>query len=428
MLFLIFILNLVASRAGAESFDRFEETVHILKVKSEANSADMVRGTGFVVDKEGGLLITNYHVISGIFRDGKVDARSRVFAYIGKKDYLASVLKIDILKDLALIHVPFVFKDQVHIRETPLSKGEKIYSLGFHDKEFMAINQGTFNDYLSDSQNQLMAISCPLNPGMSGGPILDASLEVVGMNVLKSGKESDGYGVNAKHIVEFLGTAKQLEPLSLDKILVVQIQKTYQLIQSALESAHEYHPLNGWSVLSLDPIMECGEFRTDHNPNEDTEDADKNGISITTRECELDPRKVPLSVLGGEMRFAYSIANIRGGVNTRTLTYYNYLNDTFKFQGFKSLILLNEEYNCQREVIENKHAVKFKMSICAFKLKSLPSFIKEKQHYRYEVNMITMTPRLDNLVLSAQFSGSKEVAKKVIKKLIGGISLEKAGG
>jgi peptidoglycan hydrolase-like protein with peptidoglycan-binding domain len=135
-----------AANSFTEDFERFEELVHIIKVKSTESSSDQARGTGFVVNTNG-MLVTNYHVISNVFHNGKIDKRQQIFVKIKAQEFLAEVLKVDILIDRVLLSVPYVFKSQAHIRQTRLAKGESIWCLGCLETIFLAINQGTFNEY-----------------------------------------------------------------------------------------------------------------------------------------------------------------------------------------------------------------------------------------------------------------------------------------
>ena len=72
--------------------------------------------------------------------------------------------------------------------------------------------------------------------------------------------------------------------------------------------------------------------------------------------------------------------------------------------------------------MSNSERLKFKVSLCAFKLKSLPAFLREREFYGYELKAVTLTRALDNIVVDAQFTGTREVARNFIRKLVNGIS------
>ena len=71
-----FIIFIHTGHAG--ELDKFDELVHIVMVKRENNSSDKSRGSGFVVGRNG-RIVTNYHVISPLFKNGKVDEKYKIF-------------------------------------------------------------------------------------------------------------------------------------------------------------------------------------------------------------------------------------------------------------------------------------------------------------------------------------------------------------
>ncbi len=414
LLILIFILPSV----NASDFDKFDNLVHIIKVKSKKGGSHTASGTGFVIGKNG-KLITNYHVISKLFKKGKINDKYKIYVKIGKKEFLAKILKIDILSDLALIEIPHKFKSTVSIASREIGKGEKIYSLGYHDKEFLAINQGTFSDYIIDQANNLMALSIPLNRGMSGGPILNTRFKVIGVNVMKNtDRESSGYGINRKKLIKFIKESEDLDPnVSLEEILSKQVSETYGRVIASINNTKDHQDLNNWKTPDMEHFLYCGEFDDDENFNNDVDDKDKDQILAKYKVCQMDYRKVPLAAMGSDIKISYAIVNFKGSQNTRPVTYYNYINNQFKFEKFKN-IFQNDKFSCKKDHIENSHGVSFKLSICAFKYERVPSYIKDKNYYKFDVKSITMNPELDDILINLQFSGEPHLAKSIIKSVL----------
>ena len=236
--FLLIMTWLITPIAQSSEFDQFDDLVHIIKTKTNGKGTTVSRGTGFVVGLSG-KIITNYHVVSSIFKKGKVNKKYKIYVKIKGKQYQAKILKFDILADLALLEVPVKFENTVSISSSKINKGDKIYALGFHDKEFLAINQGIFNDHMKDDENKLMALSVPLNGGMSGGPVLNAALEVIGVNVMKhSGKESAGYGVNREKLISFLqyDVVDRKKNKTLEAIMTAQVRKSYGRVMASIKN------------------------------------------------------------------------------------------------------------------------------------------------------------------------------------------------
>jgi S1-C subfamily serine protease len=145
-------------------------------------------GSGFIVDSDG-LAITNYHVVSQFalrptrYRLSYTSADGRAGA--------VQLLAIDAVHDLALVRLappqdePRATWPALTFRPTgePLARGERIYSLGNPLDVGFAIVEGNFNGLVERSYLPQLFFAGSLNPGMSGGPALDASGRVIGVNV-----------------------------------------------------------------------------------------------------------------------------------------------------------------------------------------------------------------------------------------------------
>lgn len=166
------------------------ELVQVRTLLAQQDSQASV-GSGFVVSQDG-LIVTNYHVISQAALEPK-DFRLRFIGADGRTGAL-HILAIDVRRDLALLRAvdeakptpqPLRFERALAFRPAsePLSKGDRIYSLGHpHDVAF-AIVEGNYNGLVERSFDPLIYYAGSINPGMSGGPVLDEQGRVVGVNV-----------------------------------------------------------------------------------------------------------------------------------------------------------------------------------------------------------------------------------------------------
>ena len=146
------------------------------RVASQSNSS----GTGFAVAS--GLLVTNQHVVAGcqklevLSRDGRRAAR---------------VLDADGLVDLALLRVTGLGGNTAAIRRSgSVRLGEAAYAFGFPLTGLLS-EAGNFTSGvvsslrgMRDSANHIQ-ISTPVQPGNSGGALVDASGSVIGVVVGK---------------------------------------------------------------------------------------------------------------------------------------------------------------------------------------------------------------------------------------------------
>ncbi len=126
-----------------------------------------VCGSGFFISEDG-YLITNAHVVRNA-RNVKIMTSTGVFP--------AQVARIDERDDLALLKVSGQFK-ALSISSTEAGLGDPVFTIGFPD----IVLQGTqpkFTDGKISSLTGLMddpaeyQISVPVQPGNSGGPLVD---------------------------------------------------------------------------------------------------------------------------------------------------------------------------------------------------------------------------------------------------------------
>ncbi|MGQ3053445.1 MAG: S1 family peptidase [Roseateles sp.] len=146
-------------------------------------------GSGFLVSDDGHV-VTNYHVISQFALEP--DSYRLRYATTDGQGGVLELLDFDARRDLALLRAvddgkggglkgrgALGFRPQ----DQPLAKGERIYSMGNpHDVAF-AVVEGNYNGLVERSFDPLIYYAGGINPGMSGGPVLDEDGLVVGVNV-----------------------------------------------------------------------------------------------------------------------------------------------------------------------------------------------------------------------------------------------------
>jgi serine protease Do len=130
-------------------------------------------GSGSVVSPNG-LVITNNHVVNGAV-GSRVSART-----FDGQSYLGQVIAIDRRSDLALIQLqPGTQLPTVTLATRLPQSGESVLAIGSPYGRPGVLTTGTFSSVRSNGDLQSRVV---LQPGNSGGPLLNAMGEMVGVN------------------------------------------------------------------------------------------------------------------------------------------------------------------------------------------------------------------------------------------------------
>ncbi len=140
-------------------------------------------GTGFVVSQNGHI-VTNNHVVDGCVGDihGNLSGEAQV---------TLRVVSADQTNDLALLQAPSgSFKGVASIRDKSIRSGDTVVAIGypFHGlfTSDFTVTTGiisSLSGLLNDTR--FLQISAAVQPGNSGGPLLDSKGQVVGMVAAK---------------------------------------------------------------------------------------------------------------------------------------------------------------------------------------------------------------------------------------------------
>ncbi|MFC3198600.1 trypsin-like peptidase domain-containing protein [Parapedobacter deserti] len=183
--------------------------------KQKGGAASHFGATGFLVASNG-YVVTNYHVVKG--------ADSVHLQNTKGHSYRADVIYIDPTHDLAMLRItdsafqalksiPYTFK------ETASDLGEDVYTIGFPRDEIV-YGQGYLSSrtgYAGDTTAYQLSI--PVNPGNSGGPVVDSRGQVIG---IISGKQTGIDGVSFAIKTEaLLKSISAIPPDSLENKLVI---------------------------------------------------------------------------------------------------------------------------------------------------------------------------------------------------------------
>ena len=176
------------SATARRVYDRARGQLLQIRTLLKTQDSQASVGSGFLVTGDGHV-ITNYHVVSQFALEP--DRYRLRYATTDGQEGQLELLDFDVRRDLALLHaVPpegqsLKSRGALSFRPLtePLSKGDRIYSMGNPNDVAFAVVEGNFNGLVERSYDPLIYYAGGINPGMSGGPVVDEDGRVSGVNV-----------------------------------------------------------------------------------------------------------------------------------------------------------------------------------------------------------------------------------------------------
>jgi S1-C subfamily serine protease len=139
-------------------------------------------GTGFVISNNGHV-VTNQHVVDGCVGDisGNLSGEAAV---------KLRLVSSDEINDLALLQAPLPFKEVAVIRANALQPGDGVVAIGYPFHGLLTSDFTVTTGIVSSlsgllNDTRFLQISAPVQPGNSGGPLLDSGGAVVGVVAAK---------------------------------------------------------------------------------------------------------------------------------------------------------------------------------------------------------------------------------------------------
>jgi S1-C subfamily serine protease len=164
----------------------------IVNIKTNA-----AQGTGFLITEDG-YLVTNAHVLT--------KARyANVYTYEGDK-HSSQLVGYNLDMDIALLKIQGDFKELEFGDSEDVKLGEKVIAIGNPLGLSFTTTEGIISARDREGINDLpyyFQTDVSLNPGNSGGPLINTKGEVIGINNFKiSGAESLGFALASNHAID----------------------------------------------------------------------------------------------------------------------------------------------------------------------------------------------------------------------------------
>jgi hypothetical protein len=228
----------------------------IVQLQVETCSGERFVGSGFVIGKE---IVTNRHVIEG-FRSVNILGRDG-------SEAPAEVLRVSSRDDLAVVSLPKPLPSLQWGKAARI--GDDVAVLGFPRGIGFTFTKGSVSALDVQIEDQtgsvggLIQTDAAVNPGNSGGPLVDLSGEVVGVVVLKrSDSEGLAFAIDGRIVQVFLsGEAGSRPTACTDDIAVDPALDSAPTDSSPLPSETDVPPLGDDTIPPVPDVPE--EAQTD---------------------------------------------------------------------------------------------------------------------------------------------------------------------
>lgn len=167
---------------------------------------DLSQGSGFII-ADGGYVITNEHVMEGASAAGIItyDGQLHQVILIGKNTNM----------DIALLKIDGTYSPISLGNSDEVNIGEKVIAIGNPLGLQFSVTEGIVSSTNREGENGIKAYiqtDAALNPGNSGGPLIDTSGKVIGINNFKiSGSENIGFALESNYIKQVVNEIYQLK-------------------------------------------------------------------------------------------------------------------------------------------------------------------------------------------------------------------------
>ena len=186
-------INMLKAETSSDFSGIIEDAVNsVVSVRT-----DVSQGTGFVITEDG-YVVTNAHVLSGAHYATAITS--------DMETHSMKLIGYDSAIDIALLKIDGTYQ-HLELGDSDNSKvGEKVIAIGNPLGLSFSVTEGIISGVNRQGENSLpyyIQTDAALNPGNSGGPLINTQGEVIGINNFKiSGGESLGFALESNYIRE----------------------------------------------------------------------------------------------------------------------------------------------------------------------------------------------------------------------------------
>lgn len=195
-------LTLLKASAGEDFSGIIEDAISsVVTIRT-----DIGQGTGFIINKEG-YIVTNAHVLEGGREIEAITSNQKIIQAI--------FIGYDTNFDIALLKIPGDY-DALKLGDSDdLQIGEKVIAIGNPLGLQFSVTEGIVSAIHREGINKVEAYiqtDAALNPGNSGGPLINKQGKVIGINNFKIGdSENLGFALESNYIKDIVNQISQQE-------------------------------------------------------------------------------------------------------------------------------------------------------------------------------------------------------------------------
>ena len=206
-----FLLLLGARSAQPQTVQKIAKKAFgstVLLVIEDANGQPLSLGSGFFV--RAGEIASNLHVVEG-------GARGYAKLVGQNTNYeLEGITAVDTKRDLVVLKISAANSPVLPLGNSDaVQVGESVYAVGNPHGLEGTFSQGIVSSIREVGTDKLLQITAPISPGSSGGPVLNARGEVIGVSVATfKGGQNLNFAIPSDYLKTMLEKAGPAKPLA----------------------------------------------------------------------------------------------------------------------------------------------------------------------------------------------------------------------
>jgi len=191
--------------------DSFKLEISSIKAKTSSDFSEIIKeavksvvtiktntaqGTGFLISKKG-YLVTNAHVLSEAVFANAITSE--------KESFPVKLIWYDANLDIALLKISLQENSLNFALSKDVEVGEKVIAIGNPLGLSFSVSEGIVSGKNRLGINNIPAYiqtDAALNPGNSGGPLINANGKVIGINNFKAQGDNIGFALQSEYIIE----------------------------------------------------------------------------------------------------------------------------------------------------------------------------------------------------------------------------------